>query len=327
MNFSIDEITKTWSEIELKKYKGKYQKSIYTNAKIKINASVIFDQNLRSVDFTFDINKIIEKKINFKETKGIKVDILQHQDFPNLIIICIYLKNLSFLEAYLRLLEKIIFIIYEKEDQQYNFNQISKSLLNWRKCFENESAEGLKLEEQLGLFGELVQLEKIINKGVSKKNSLIYWQGPENGLHDFKHSRFLVEVKTTLNDKEEIVITNIEQFNYVAFNNLYLCVVFFEFKESGPTLTEFIKRIEKNIFYEAEDKLLFNEKLNRAGFFDFQAHNYKTNFVVEKIKYFKILNNFPTILPNSLQKEIKDVKFKISVKNLHLFEVSDEFLK
>ena len=89
MNFSIDDITKTWSEIELKKYKGKYQKSIYTNAKIKINASVIFDQNLRSVDFTFDTNKISEKKINFNETKGIKVDILQHQDFPNLIIICI----------------------------------------------------------------------------------------------------------------------------------------------------------------------------------------------------------------------------------------------
>ena len=225
------------------------------------------------------------------------------------------------------MLEKIIFITYENDDQQYNFAQISKSLLNWRKCFESEDTRGLNIEEQIGLFGELVQLEKIINKGVSKKNSLLYWQGPENGLHDFKHSRFLVEVKTTQNDKEKIVINNIEQFNYVAFNNLYLCVIFFEFKDTGSSLTEFIKRIEKNIFYEVEDKLLFNEKLNRAGFFDFQANNYKTNFVVERVKYFKISNNFPTILPNNLQEEIKDVKFKISVKNLHSFEVSDEFLK
>ena len=119
MNFSIDDITKTWSEIELKKYKGKYQKSIYTNAKIKINASVIFDQNLRSVDFTFDTNKISEKKINFNETKGIKVDILQHQDFPNLIIICIYLKNSK--TSYFFLYGFLCFII----DISFSFNNIS----------------------------------------------------------------------------------------------------------------------------------------------------------------------------------------------------------
>jgi len=327
MIFSSEEITKTWNEIESKKYQGKYQKSIFTKSKINISASVIFDQNLRSVDFTFDKNKIIDKKIYFKETKGIKVETLQHNDFSNLIIICIYLKNLSFLETYLRLIEKIILITFKYEDQQYNFIQLSKSLLSWRKCFESEENKGLTTEEQIGLFGELVQLEKVINNGVSKKNSLYYWQGPENGLHDFKHSRFLVEVKTCQKEKEEIVINNIEQFNYKNFNNLYLCVVFFEFQDSGFTLFEFIQKLEKQIFYESEDKLLFNEKLNHAGFFDFQAKNYTTRLVVSKIKYFKILNGFPTILPSNLSEEIKDVKFKLNIKNLTSFEESDDFLK
>jgi len=321
------EILQAWKIISEKKYEGKFYRIIYKNSKTPIRASVVHGKNLKSVEFVFDDNLIDKKKIIFKETKGIKLDIVKEPDYKKKIIICIYLKNNSFLDTYLKLIEKIISAIYKNEDQKENIRQILTKLQSWRKCFEDEKYAGLSIEEQIGLFGELNYIKKTLSKNISLQNILEYWKGPEGGLHDFKHQNFLLEVKTFSKNKNKIRISNPQQLNYTFFKNIYLCSVEINFDFSGKTIVDLINELTNK--FSTNEKLLsqFSEKLNQAGYLDVHKENYNEKFIVNKIEYYKVTENFPTILPDQIHSQISDVFFSINIHACNKFICNDSFIK
>ena len=248
-SININKITETWTKISNEINNPEtYSRYIFTDCKTTIRASINKKEKIKSVDFIFDKKLVDQKKINFKETKGIKVSIDYEKSYQDKAILCIHLKNTSFIETYLKLLEKIISAIYNIENQEYSIHKLSTEIINWRKCFEDENYEGLTKEEQIGLYGELSVIDEIYSKNISPENILKYWFGPDRGLHDFKFPNFFLEVKTYSKKQNKIKINNIDQLNYKFYSNLYLGCVEIQIDESGKSLVELITTLQEKIF-------------------------------------------------------------------------------
>ena len=96
---------------------GKYSRSIFTDCKTPISASVIYENKFKSVNLFSTKHWLINQILNLKKQR-IKVSFENDEDDKNLLILSIYLKNNSFLDAYENLLEKII-LLSIIDDQNY----------------------------------------------------------------------------------------------------------------------------------------------------------------------------------------------------------------
>ena len=179
MKFNSNDIIETWKLISKEIEKpGKYSRNIYIESKIPIRASVVYENQFKSVDFLFNKNGFNKPNLEFKETKGIKVNFEQDSENNNLIVLSIYLKNNFFLDTYCNLLVKIVSSVHKIEDQNVGINLILNYLMNWRRCFEDEQFEGLSKEEEIGLIGELNFINHCTSKNSNYSQILNCWNGP-----------------------------------------------------------------------------------------------------------------------------------------------------
>ena len=326
MKFEFQKIIETWKIIQSEiKSPGKYSRNIFIDSKTPMRASIIYENNLKSVDFIFNKTKIKNISTEFKETKGIKVSFENDPEDKNIMIFSIYLKNNSFLDAYGNLLKKIITAIYEIDDPMFSLNIIINLLNIWKKFFEDEKFEGLSKEEELGLIGEL-HFIKILLKKFDFKTILSNWYGPEGGIHDFKFLKFLLEIKTFSKKNRKIKINNLDQINYKFYQNLYFGCAEIENNLKGLSLIELIDELRDYCVDNIEISNLFDKKLNSYGFFEIHKKNYETKYEIVSNNFYKLKNGFPTIHKEDLNEGICDVSFSIDVERIKKFNCDSGFL-
>ena len=85
----------------------------------------------------------------------------------------------------------------------------------------------LTKESQIGLYGELYVLSKILIKKFTNKNSINFWTGPSKK-HDFTTERNLIEIKTTTTNSKKINTLIIE----VVKSDKRLDIIFLQIKEN-----------------------------------------------------------------------------------------------
>lgn len=326
MKFEFQKIIETWKIIQSEiKSPGKYSRNIFIDSKTPMRASIIYENNLKSVDFIFNKTKIKNISTEFKETKGIKVSFENDPEDKNIMIFSIYLKNNSFLDAYGNLLKKIITAIYEIDDPMFSLNIIINLLNSWKKFFEDEKFEGLSKEEELGLIGEL-HFIKILLKKFDFKTILSNWYGPEGGIHDFKFLKFLLEIKTFSKKNRKIKINNLDQINYKFYQNLYFGCAEIENNLKGLSLIELIDELRDYCVDNIEISNLFDQKLNSYGFFEIHKKNYETKYEIVSNNFYELKNGFPAIHKEDLNEGICDVSFSIDVERIKKFNCDSGFL-
>ena len=113
----------------------------------------------------------------------------------------------------------------------------------WRALFSEAAQHGLLSEEALiGLMGELVAVERLLNHGAP--SDLRFWVGPHGDLHDIRSSTHAIEVKATLVREGRIVpISSIDQLEEPAGSDLVLLHLRFDRDPGGLNLTDLVTRV------------------------------------------------------------------------------------
>lgn len=207
-------------------------------------------------------------------------------------------------------------------------NTINGVLKKWKNFFSTRQELLLSKNEELGLYGELTLLNKLIQ--TFGENIVNSWAGPKKETHDFYIGKNAIEVKTTSKQAPYQAHINSEyQLDKRDVSGmLYLSFFAFRRDESGPnTLPLLIKEIRNSLSKDDLSLNSFNEKLFKVGYVDSLEENYKSSYTLRCERLFCIKDDFPCIARCKLPKGINNVEYNVNIETCEEYQVNFKELK
>jgi hypothetical protein len=176
----------------------------------------------------------------------------------------------------------------------------------------------LSAERELGLVGEVVMLGRIMDAGVSPLSVCEGWEGPRDGVHDFRWRSGAIEVKTSSAQPGSfpVSIGSIHQLDDTEVQSLFLAAVRVTQVQAGFTLPELVQHIRDRLADEEAALAEFNNRLLQGGFSDAQAERYSRRFELHDIRLFPVSTGFPRLTRSTVSAGITEVRYKMDLDML-----------
>ncbi|GAA4234948.1 hypothetical protein GCM10022291_15610 [Postechiella marina] len=246
------------------------------------------------------------KNLNFK---GVRIDVFDLEDNKELNIYLIdnELKDIFSLFAE-NIIEEISNIPTENEAITITSNVIQK----WKKLFDKLNTQGLTMEQQKGLLGELLFLNELIDSNINPDYLLNCWTGPDYEDKDFTLGATCFEIKFTISKLPRIKITSERQLDTSNVENLFLNNYVSEtLKENGISLNSAVDIIRDKISNNSATLKYFNEKLESAEYYDEDRDNYNAQYGVKSRSLYQVNDSFPKLTTDSLPQGIYNTSYYI----------------
>jgi hypothetical protein len=184
---------------------------------------------------------------------------------------------------------------------------------SWQE-FMRKGAEALSPEAELGLIGELLFLDRMLEVGVPPQISLDSWVGPLNGVQDFELGTGAVEVKATLSSQGfPALIYSLEQLNDAARKPLFVAGVRLSQQELGCNLPQIASAVREKLAGESGTDSVFTERLLAAGYMDAHKDRYPRRFVAEEMRIMEVGTGFPRLTPGTVPAGVRAASYEIDL--------------
>lgn len=270
--------------------------------------------------FIIDLEELLDKDIELS-LKGIDLK-TTIKDSSSMLTLS--LKNENNWEIFLQLCEDLM--ISAKSVKTNRAKNIISRLARWQAFLKNEN-HNISEEIQIGLMGELIYLNEHLSKTVSLEQAINAWVGPEKEKQDFRINGISIEVKAYMDNKQDqINISSIEQLNN-SDNNLYLCTIGFKSTDSGETLEDYCKKIQKRIYEECPSKLSdFEDLLIAYGYYSHCKYDNLKRLSPYKRSCYKVSEEFPKIPLSIKNPALLNVNYRLDLSYCKNFLVDNEKL-
>lgn len=259
--------------------------------------------------------------------KGVEIYTLL-SDIENTIELYIYLLDNDLEDIFSlfiqNILEEIEKSVTESEAIKTTLNVVSK----WKKLFDKINFDGLSLEHQKGLIGELLFLNLLLDDEKTMANAVNYWTSTEQDFQakDFTLGSVGVEVKFTASKQPGIKVSNERQLDAENLSELFLILYSTEaVKDNGISLNSIVQQTRQNITTE-EERSVFNAKLQLYGYFDEDNEHYGRMYSLKRTFVFNVSSEFPKIIKGQLPLGIHDISYSIEISAVENFIVEPESL-
>lgn len=270
----------------------------------------------------------MDKRANFPIWKGIKIDFVMLPEYSKNDQIFIEMEQMPGTEGYIFeiVAEDLRRGLEKKSADKGCSESIYEILKKWKEFFSAGKSPILTKIQAQGLYGELLFLrELILNLGTK---SVHMWAG-ENNTHDFYIRRNAVEVKTTSTQAPYFAHINSEyQLDDKDMGGkLYLRMYALrKDNNGGQRLAQIIADIRKILMPDIFSSRLFNEKLQKIGYFDAAEDYYIEGYTVRDIYSFKVTDDFPRITKKDIPIGIYNVEYSLSIDQCKDFAIETERL-
>lgn len=248
-------------------------------------------------------------------------------DYRHIGTLAIVLKNSSMEDFFYRVTLDIVHSLQGLGKEASRDATILR-LQRWS-AFLKPSRVRLSHEEQKGLIGELLFLQRFAFEAYSQAEALTHWTGPDAGRRDFEFGQTFVEVKTKRGSANpEIAISSKMQLNTNDSERLFLYVT-----EINNAITDGseaftvsdIVRETRRALSSPLDQAVFEEKLARVGFFD--EDDYSADRWCEgEASIYEVCRQFPRIISESCPAGITKVKYQIDLSCCQNYLISKDSL-
>jgi hypothetical protein len=187
-----------------------------------------------------------------------------------------------------------------------------------------EQRSRLSIERQMGLLGELLILERHLEKEGSV--ALDSWTGPLREIHDFRAKNIELEVKTTICARRMHVINGLEQFVPTQGKRLFLVSIMLAPAGSGKgfSLVTVASRIAAKLAGQPRQQVQFQDLLEACGYRQADCDMYSRPYTFRRpIGLVEVDDEFPALRRHNLERElgvasarIDDVTYTIDVEGL-----------
>ncbi|TAE75931.1 MAG: PD-(D/E)XK motif protein [Bacteroidetes bacterium] len=215
------------------------------------------------------------------------------------------------------ILEDIEKCVTENEAIITTLNVISK----WKKLFDKINFNGLSLEQQKGLIGELLFLNYLLSNKKISTNAVSAWTSTEREFQakDFTLGTIGIEIKFTSSMQPKIKISNEKQLDAENLTELFLVLYSTEaVKENGFSLNSIVEQTRQSIS-TVQELNIFNGKLQINGYFDDDKEHYGKMYSIKKIFAFAVVSGFPKIVKTDLPLGIYDTSYSIEISAIEKF--------
>jgi hypothetical protein len=213
------------------------------------------------------------------------------------------------------IIEDVFNSVTENEAITTTLNIVSK----WKKLFDKINFNGLSIEQQKGLIGELLFFNYLLNNKKTSASILNAWTGADFEDKDFVFNAVGVEIKLTSSKNPKIRITSERQLDNENLDELFLILyITEEVKENGFSLNSLIDQIRKKISVH-EERNFFNERLLLLGYREDEREYYNKMYFLKKTFTFRVTSNFPKIVKSQLSLGIYNTSYSIELSAVESF--------
>nr|WP_314498694.1 PD-(D/E)XK motif protein [uncultured Chryseobacterium sp.] len=254
--------------------------------------------------------------------KGVEIFIFGTDDFSELNIYLLDNDLKGLFSLFIQnILEDIDESVTETEAVIKTLNVISK----WKKLFDKINFNGLSIEQQKGLIGELLFINHLLDYHKSPSTILNAWTGPDFEDKDFVFGAIGIEIKFTSSKYPKLKITNEGQLDAQNLNELFLILYTVEdVKENGFTLNSLIYQTQQKLFVNIDELKFFNERLMFLGYFEDDNEHYNKMYSLKKIYTYSVSEEFPKIIKSQLPIGVYNTSYFIELSAVENFSVEME---
>jgi len=312
-----NEIKTSWKKLGETRVSGLLKRAIDIPSCLKMFCTYKCPDEYCGIAFSF--SQEIKVDISpFSSLSEIEVSLFKDNSFPDSKFLLIQLLNRGdrvrdiFAAICGNIADAIQSISTEKAAVQLVISQMHK----WQDMFSKKMKNTLSIQEQQGLFGELLFLRKLIYSPMDKVRSVMSWVGPNMAPQDFQSESWAVEVKTiTANKFPNVSINGELQLDETPKDKLFLYNLVVEIDPvDGKNLPELIAELRNSLSLDANAFNLFENKLIYYGYFDIDADAYKERrYQIHRENYYVVKGEFPRIKKGDLLLGVSDVKYTITL--------------
>jgi hypothetical protein len=220
------------------------------------------------------------------------------------------------------ILEDIINSVTENEALTITLNVISK----WKKLFDKINFNGLSIEQQKGLIGELLFFNYLLKNNKPSASILNAWTGADFEDKDFVFGSVGIEIKLTSSKHPKIKVTSERQLDDENLDKLFLILYTTEeVKENGFSLYSLIEQTRQNIS-SCDERIFFNERLILLGYSEDDREHYNKMYSVKKTFGFIVEADFPKIVKSQLPLGVYNTSYSIELSALEKFILEPEII-
>lgn len=323
MTLNDNHIAELWQQLEEEKSVGLVKRLYSSKIDFHIYATFRHPETFYGVAFNFSNNIKVDIS-NFENLKDLKVMLLDDTSFVNTKLLIVELLHPMSKDIFATLCENLVLSVIQLNNEQRIIRAVINQLNKWKTLFDKRASEGLSVEQQQGLYGELVFLHKcLLQQGANPLNVLNSWVGVDAALRDFQASTWAVEVKTTAtNNPQRVAINGERQLDESLLDNLFLFHCSVEVSNgNGETLNQKIANISAFLENNIAALNTFNSKIFEAGYYEGHFNKYENRFYkIRSENYYRITDDFPRIRENDLRGGVSGVKYDI------ILAMCDEYL-
>lgn len=254
--------------------------------------------------------------------KGLFIEIFEFKETRELHV---FLLDNHLKDIFSLFIENILEEISKSVTENEALIETSNVVLKWKKLFDKINFQGLSIERQKGLIGELLLFNSIQDEGYSIDALLESWTGPDFNDKDFRFGSFGIEVKLTSSKVPKVKISSERQLDSENLTKLYLLIyIVEEVKDKGLSLNSIIEQIRNKINNNQNALKKFNERLLLVGYFDEDFDNYCNQYAFRKRNFYEVNNNFPRLVASDLPTGLFDTKYNIELSAIEQFLVNNE---
>ena len=263
---------------------------------------------------------------NFFNLQEIQVDLFASPNENSKNILIFKLLNFEHKDIFAVLCEDLIASIAEETNEKKVIREVLNRFEKWKSLFNKIGLQGLKQEEQRGLYGELYFLRKYLQANTDHLEIVNTWIGTEKQVRDFQSGTWAVEVKTTHgNNHQKVHISSERQLDITNLNDLFLYHISLEqMQNSGETLNDIVDSVIGILESDTLALNKFKSKIYEVGYFELQHSLYDgKGYFIRQDVFYKVENDFPRIEENDVRIGVGDVKYSIILSQCAIFIVSE----
>ena len=184
----------------------------------------------------------------------------------------------------------------------------------WQDFMNRHRESVLSAENEQGLFGELVLLERMVEAGLPPRDVLNAWQGPVDGLQDFVLGSGGIEVKTSLSVGEfPAIVSSLEQLDDSLRQPLFVAATRLALHSSGMTLPEMTDIIRERLDDDREALETFDIRLMQAGLLRSMVSRYTRRFLHASSAILCVQGDFPRLTRANVHPAVRKVCYQIDI--------------